>query len=205
MNAALAHVERPALDHALIQSYVGNGASMLVKRALGGEASEDLEKRTLAFFLKFYRTHALANTRLYEGVRGALDQAVALDHRLAVLTNKPVNISRDIVISLGLHQHFFRVYGGDSFDRKKPDPAGINALRKETGASIEDTLMIGDSSVDIQTARNAGVRSCGVLWGFQPQTFGPDAPAENKPDYVVRTAAELQQLWQPVDSGASSA
>ena len=170
---------------------------MLVKRALGATASEVLETEALAFFLKFYRTHALAHTKLYVGVQDALDDALSLGHRMAVLTNKPVNISRDMIGSLGLSDHFFRIYGGDSFQLKKPDRTGIDKLREEAHESAHETLMIGDSGVDIQTARNAGVRSCGVLWGFQPQAFTADPP-----DYRVQTPEEMQALWQPIGNCA---
>lgn len=191
MNAALAHVGRAALDTAVIHSYVGNGAPVLIRRALGTGTPEEVEADALAFFLKFYRAHALEHTKLYSGVRDALDDARVQGHSMAVLTNKPAKISHDIINSLGLGNHFFRVYGGDSFECKKPDPVGIHQLRQEAKVSIGDTLMIGDSGVDIQTAINAGVKSCGVLWGFQPEAF-----EQLKPDYLVCAAADLQGLWQ---------
>jgi phosphoglycolate phosphatase len=106
---------------------------------------------------------------------------------MAVLTNKPARISTDIVNALGLGQHFFRVYGGDSFgEKKKPHPAGIYKLREEAGVLPAHTWMIGDSGVDVQTARNAGVPCCGVSWGFQPEAFR-DFP----PDRVITTPREL--------------
>lgn len=191
VNAALTHVGRPVLGHDVIHSYVGNGAPTLIRRAVGAGTPEETEAEALAFFLKFYRAHALEHTRLYDGVRDALDNGRGQGHAMAVLTNKPTRISQDIITSLGLAEHFFRVYGGDSFEQKKPDPIGIKALREESGYAADTTLMIGDSGVDIQTARNAGVRSCGVLWGFQPEAF-----EHTPPDYLVQTALDLQELWQ---------
>ena len=105
---------------------------------------------------------------------------------MAVLTNKPVRISRAIVEQLGLSKHFFQVYGGNSFEQKKPDPIGIETLLSESGAAREGTIMVGDSGVDIRTARNAGVRACGVSYGFQPETF-----IEEPPDLVVDNMLEL--------------
>jgi phosphoglycolate phosphatase len=105
-----------------------------------------------------------------------------------VLTNKPGRISSDIIAALGLASLFPRVYGGDMLTAKKPDPVGILTLMNDTGAGTDETLMIGDSSVDIQTARNAKVRSCGALWGFQPESFDSLAP-----DLIVSRPRDLPQ------------
>ena len=94
-------------------------------------------------------------TTLYPGVREILDQFQAAGIQMAVLTNKPVRFSQAIVDGLGLTAHFRRVYGGNSFEQKKPHPMGIETLMSEYGAVRAKTVMIGDSSVDIQTARNA--------------------------------------------------
>jgi phosphoglycolate phosphatase len=93
-----------------------------------------------------------------------------------VLTNKPVRFSQALIAGLGVGDHFFRVYGGNSFDQKKPHPVGIDTLRDEAGIAAERTLMIGDSAVDVLTARNAGVPSCGVTWGLQPEGLRAERP-----------------------------
>ena len=186
MNATRTYVGMPPLDPSLISSYVGNGAAVLVRRALGSEVSEDAVQDALKFFLKFYREHALEHTQLYPGVRQAVEQLFASGHKLAVLTNKPVRISFDIIGALGLQKQFFRVYGGDSFSSKKPDPIGLQMLMREVETGADQTLLVGDSGVDVQTARNAGVRSCGVAWGFQPEAFATDPP-----DLIVHQPAEL--------------
>jgi phosphoglycolate phosphatase len=128
----------------------------------------------------------LDNTRLYPGVKDALDRFRDAGSKMAVLTNKPVRISRSIVEGLGLTQHFFQVYGGNSFEQKKPDPIGIETLLAESGLARERTIMVGDSGVDIQTARNAKVQACGVSYGFQPETF-----AQYPPDILVDDMGEL--------------
>lgn len=186
MNAMLEHLGRRPLDPALIYSYVGNGAAVLVQRALGAGASEELLQEALKFFLKFYRAHSLEHTQLYPGVRAMIEDLAAAGHTQAILTNKPVRISFDIIGALGLQKYFMRVYGGDSFPAKKPDPIGVAALRNEADASADETLIVGDSGVDVQTARNAGVRSCGVAWGFQPEAFETDPP-----DLLIREPHEL--------------
>jgi phosphoglycolate phosphatase len=186
MNATREHFGLPAIDPGLIYSYVGNGAAILVQRAMGGHFSEERLADALKFFLKFYRAHALEHTKLYPGIREAIVELSETRQKLAVLTNKPVRISSDIIAALGLAQHFFRVYGGDSFPAKKPDPIGVRALIQEAETSAAATWIVGDSSVDVQTARNAGVRSCGVLWGFQPESLELQPP-----DTLIHQPAEL--------------
>ncbi|HEY6988603.1 MAG TPA: HAD-IA family hydrolase [Bryobacteraceae bacterium] len=186
MNATRAHFDLPPLDSHLIYSYVGNGAAVLVRKALGPDVSDAAAEEGLRFFLRYYRHHALEHTQPYPGVREMIEQLSADGHRLAVLTNKPVRISRDIITALSLDRHFGWVYGGDSFMQKKPDPIGIATLLNDTGLPSVATWMIGDSAVDIQTARNAGVRSCGVAWGFQPEGF-----LINPPDMLINHPGEL--------------
>lgn len=186
VNATRAWMKLPPISEQLVASYVGSGAPVLVRRALGPEASASEVDRALEHFLGYYRDHMLDNTRLYPGVREALDRLRAAGSKLAVLTNKPVRFSEAIVEGLGLGAHFFRIYGGNSFDQKKPDPIGIRTLVAESGIAPEGTMMVGDSGVDIRTARNANVRACGVTYGFQPETFEQDPP-----DLLVDNMLEL--------------
>ena len=176
VNAMRIMMNLPAIGEEIVASYVGNGAPVLVRRALGKEASDADAQRALEYFLAYYHDHMLDNTRLYPGVREALDRMRAAGSKMAVLTNKPVRFSRDIVEGLGLSDHFFRVYGGNSFNEKKPHPIGLVKLLEETGAPRESTIMIGDSYVDVRTARAACVKACGVSYGFQPETFAQDPP-----------------------------
>jgi phosphoglycolate phosphatase len=176
VNATRSHMGMRPLDHERVYSYVGNGAPVLIRRVLGDQASEAEVEEALEFFLEYYREHYLDYTTLYPGVRESLDRLRAAGKQMAVLTNKPVRISRAIVDGLGAGGHFFQVYGGNSFDFKKPHPIGVETLMKEAGVSRDLTLMVGDSSVDIETARNAGVQCCGVTYGFQPETLADPAP-----------------------------
>jgi phosphoglycolate phosphatase len=186
VNAARNHLGLTPLPNDLIHSYVGEGAPVLIQRALGPAASSDEISRALAFFLEYYRAHQLDQTVLYPGVREALDRLKAYGAKLAVLTNKPVRMSNEIVEGLGLGSHFESVYGGNSFEFKKPHPIGIDTLVRATGAARERTMMVGDSGVDIRTARNAGVQACGVTYGFQPETF-----VQHPPDFTVDKMGEL--------------
>ena len=171
INATRAFMGLEPLEHETVYKYVGNGAAVLVQRALGDLGSSENVERALPFFIGYYTEHKLDYTVLYPGVRESLDRLQAAGMPMAVLTNKPVRISKAIVEELGLSEHFFQVYGGNSFEFKKPNPIGIATLIAEAGVTPADTIMVGDSGVDIQTANNAGVRSCGVTYGFQPETL----------------------------------
>jgi phosphoglycolate phosphatase len=171
-----------------ISSYVGNGAPVLVRRVLPDYPEEDLH-HALRYFLDYYREHMLDATVLYPGVREALNRLHAADVPLAVLTNKPVRFSVHLIEGLGLEMHFFRVYGGNSLAEKKPHPQGIDLLVKEAGADRARTVMVGDSAVDMLTARNAGVLGCGVRWGFQPETF-----VQTPPDFYIDDLRELADM-----------
>jgi phosphoglycolate phosphatase len=196
VNATRSHMGLPPLEHERVYSYVGNGAPVLIRRALGPEATETQVQEALEFFLEYYREHYLDYTVLYPGVRESLDRFREAGKRMAVLTNKPVRISKAILDGLGVGSHFFQVYGGNSFDFKKPHPIGVETLMREAGVGADRTIMVGDSSVDVQTAINAGIQCCGVTYGFQPETLADPAP-----DRVVDRMEELAE-WVLKDRSA---
>ncbi|MBZ5631866.1 MAG: HAD-IA family hydrolase [Acidobacteriia bacterium] len=185
VNATRAWMGLGPLPPENVSRYVGNGAPVLVQRALPDAGEEDWS-RGLQYFLEYYREHMLDSTRLYPGVREALDQLHGTGVPLAVLTNKPIRFTLQMLEGLQLDLHFFRVYGGNSFPEKKPHPMGLEALIAESRAGRDRTVMVGDSAVDVQTARNAGTRACGVRWGFQPETF-----AQSPPDFLIDDMREL--------------
>jgi phosphoglycolate phosphatase len=189
VNAMLLHFGRKELPIEVIGTYIGDGAPMLIRRALGDPADADFVQQALNFFLAHYRDHKLDTTRTYDGIAQALEQ-IGQDgtRKLAVLTNKPVRVSQAILTGLGLAPHFVQVYGGNSFETKKPDPLGANTLLRETGTHADETVMVGDSGVDVLTARNAGLWSIGVTYGFAPQTL-----EQATPDVLVDTTFELAQ------------
>lgn len=186
VNATRRHYGLPPLDIEQVSSYVGNGAPVLIRRAMGPEFNEQEIQQALEYFLNYYREHMLDHTRLYPTVAESLDRLKKEGLLLSVLTNKPVRFSSDILAGLGVADYFFRIYGGNSFEQKKPDPAGVNAILQEAGVSGERALLVGDSAVDILTARNAGIAACGVTYGFQPESL-----AEYPPDFMVNSMAEL--------------
>ena len=164
VNATLRELDRAELPEDLVASYVGSGAPVLINRALGGTASPDQQQRALQFFLAHYEEHKLDFTREYPGVRETLKKLRGVP--MAVLTNKPVNISVRILEGLGLAEFFRAIYGGNSFATKKPDPLGANTILKELRITAAESAMVGDSEVDVQTARNAGMISAIVNFGF---------------------------------------
>ncbi len=192
VNAMLRNFNRPELPGEVVASYVGDGAPMLVRRALGDPEDEKFFKDALDFFLAYYREHKLDHTRLYSGVPEALQQirSNGANRKMAVLSNKPVNPSRAIVEALGLAEFFVHVYGGNSFETKKPDPLGVNTLLKETATSPANAMIVGDSSIDVLTGRNSGIATCGVTYGFAPHTL-----CEAPPDVIVESPQELGQLF----------
>lgn len=181
VNAALRHIGHPALPDEVIASYVGDGAPILIQRALGGEQVDEATMRKgLEFFLSYYREHKLDHTTVYPGIAEVL---AAIQHgqngtprKMAVLSNKPVNPSRAIVEALGLGRFFSQVYGGNSFQTKKPDPEGARKLLAEYGVRPEEAVIVGDSHVDILTGRNAGMYTIGVMYGFAPHTLEAASP-----------------------------
>jgi phosphoglycolate phosphatase len=187
VNAMLHHFGRPPLPQAVISTYIGDGAARLVGRALGEPADPHFLEAGLTYFLDYYREHKLDHTYVYPGVFPSLDslRLQVAGGSMAVLTNKPIGPSLAICEALGLSPYFFRIHGGNSFATKKPDPEGLLALMEEAGASPEETLMVGDSDVDIRTAKNAGAWSVGCTYGLSPHTL-----SLTPPDCLVDSPAE---------------
>ena len=187
VNYIRTRFDLPVLTEQEIARFIGNGALMLIRRALDTKATEDNVQTGLQMFLSYYRAHMLDSTALYPGVRETLDGLS--DCKLAVLTNKPVHFSCAMLDGLGIYRHFAAVYGGNSFDHKKPDPVGIYQILSDTKGQREKTWMIGDSAVDVLTGRNAGVMTCGVTYGYATETF-----KDAQPDFLIDRFSELERL-----------
>jgi phosphoglycolate phosphatase len=187
VNAMLQHFDRPPLPQEVISTYIGDGVARLVGRSLGEPEDPAFLEAAVSYFLDYYRAHKLDHTYVYPGVFPSLDslRLHPAGSSMAVLTNKPIGPSLAICEGLGLSPYFFRILGGNSFATKKPDPEGLLALIEEAGVTPEETLMIGDSDVDIRTARNAGAWSMGCTYGLSPHTL-ESVP----PDCLVDSPAE---------------
>jgi phosphoglycolate phosphatase len=126
----------------------------------------------------------LDHTVPYPGGREGLE--LLANHPLAILTNKPVRFSQAILDGLGLSRFFRFVYGGNSFEKKKPDPMGVESLLRDLSAAPREAMMIGDSDVDVRTARNSGIWACGVTYGL-----GSEGLRANPPDLLLDSLADL--------------
>lgn len=209
VNATLVHFGLAALPDDTIAGFIGDGAAMLIRRVLavpgeipvGASAPDEaFFDEAFAFFLAYYREHKLDFTRCYPGVLESLATLQSMPdgsgRKMAVLTNKPVGPARAICEGLGLSPYFFGVYGGDSFATKKPDPLGLRTLMAEAGVTAEETLMVGDSDVDVRTARNAGAWTLGCTFGLSPETV-----VEAEPDALVDEASEWILALHGVEAG----
>ncbi len=184
VNATLAEMGRALLPHEQIFGYVGQGAPMLIRRSLGDGATDEECRRALEFFLNYYHAHMLDNTVTYPSVREGLEQLAGF--QMAVLTNKPVRFSREILTGLGLAGCFRFIYGGNSFERKKPDPMGVQTLLRDLETTPREAMIVGDSEIDVQTARNAGTWACGVTYGL-----GSARLTQYPPDILLDRLTEL--------------
>ena len=199
INAMLRHLRRPELPEDVIGSYVGDGAPMLVRRSLGDPDDDALFRTALEYFLDYYREHKLDHTHAYGGIPEALaairdnpNGGSGGSHILTILTNKPVTPARAIVEALGIHEYFAQVYGGNSFPTKKPDPLGIRTLMREFRVEPHETLVIGDSDIDVLTGRNVGAWTCGVKYGFDPSRLDRVAA-----DVLIDHPHELPSILAP--------
>ncbi len=192
VNATRLYLGLAPLPVPLVASYVGNGVPVLVRKSLGAQASDQQVDDAIIYFMAWYRDHMLEHTRPYPGVIEGLDLCHREDRKMAVLTNKPVRFSQTLLTGLNMDKYFFRVYGGNSFPEKKPNPFGLFKLMEEAGVSPERTWMIGDSSVDVLTARNAGVHCVGVTYGIKPESL-----ATNPPDLLLDSLTQLPAALRP--------
>ena len=187
VNAVRGRMGLVPLPEETVASYVGRGVVALMRQALGGTATEETVAQAVEFFFEYYRAHMLDHTVPYPGVCETLDRLQS--RRMAVLTNKPVLFSQAILDGLGLSRYFVRVYGGNSFAQKKPDPMGLFALMQESDVTGERTMMVGDSETDVLVGRNAGAWTCGVTYGLSPETL-----KTSPPDFLLDDLRELPPL-----------
>jgi len=164
-NEMLASYGARPLSVDAVAAMVGEGARILIARALAAAGLDPDEPDALNRFLEIYDRRLLVHTRPYAGVIEMLHEARARAE-LAVLTNKPEAPTRRLLEAFEMSGLFGRVVGGDSAFPRKPDPGGLQALMREAGATTETTLFVGDSMIDVETARRAGTRICVALYGF---------------------------------------
>lgn len=192
VNAMLRETDRDEMPAETVAAHIGHGAPRLVASVLGPAAPESEREKGLRIFLEHYEKHNLDATRPYPGVVEAL--ALLDGIPMAVLTNKPTTASLQILQGLGLAKYFRSIYGGDSFRKKKPDPRGAEFIMREMGAAREESAMVGDSDVDVETARNAGMRAIVVNYGFG-QYDRVANPADHYVDQLRELIALVENRW----------
>lgn len=189
LNASLVQLapQTPPLRRSQVRSFIGDGARLLVMRSLEAAGLRVAVDEALPVFVQAYRQRMLDNTTLYAGVREVLD--ALRDRDLAVLTNKPGDMSRAILSHLGVAERFFRIIGGGDLAEHKPDSGGLLQLIAACGATPERTIIVGDSAVDVRTGRAAGTHTVGVTYGF-----APDSLATEPPDALINDLRDLLPL-----------
>jgi phosphoglycolate phosphatase len=188
VDHVLARLGFPTVPPAQLYGYVGDGARALVERALGPARGAHVEQG-VALFMEYYGAHLLDATRPYPGMVELLDGLGGRGVALSVLTNKPVRLSHAILEGLGLARRFVDIVGGDSLPTRKPDPRGVEHLRALTRTPPARMLLVGDSGIDVATARAAGIAMCGVAWGL-----GPEALRAAGPERIVDHPREILAL-----------
>jgi phosphoglycolate phosphatase len=185
------------LDLSAVISMIGEGAGVLVKRALAAAGLDPDTPNALAQFLDIYNRHLLDRTKPYAGVTETL--AIAAERaRLAILTNKPLMHTERILDGLGLAEFFGTVVGGDNPLGRKPNPAALLAiLAPQPG---DAALLVGDSPIDYQTATAANVSFGWARYGFGRERFGNQAPST---PYVLDRASDLVSILDRLSVGAS--
>ncbi len=195
VNIALDRLHLPTVAVSRIAGFVGEGVRKLIQRALrestGAEPAPAQIEEAIPVYLEEYERHLLDSTKLYPGIREALNALWWAD--CAVITNKPENFSRTILQHLGIADRFCDILGGDRMDERKPDPAPLRWVMNKRHAVPSETAMVGDSRVDIQAGKAAGAMTCGVLGGFGTRA---DLEAAGC-DLIVETLAELATNFCP--------
>jgi phosphoglycolate phosphatase len=197
LSLALARLGMPGLTEAQVADFVGEGMQRLVERTLReitGHPPTDQDTRNLiALFREEYGLHLLDQTCLYPSVREALDRLAWAS--FAVVTNKPEAFSRRILDGLGVGKRFVAIFGGDSMQKPKPDPEAILKAMNICRVGRSETAMVGDSAIDIQAGKAAGVTTCGVTWGFRP---GHELEASGC-DLIIKSLIDLTAYFRPPD------
>lgn len=191
-NEMLAGYGAAPLAEEDIVSMIGCGAATLVRRVITAAGVDVVVEDALARFLSVYDQRLTHHTRPYDGIPALLDELRGREIAMALLTNKPLSQSRTILETFDLSRYFTWVVGGDGPWPRKPAPDGMRFLMSQASAGPAETILIGDSAVDLQTSRNAGVRICLARYGFG-YTDLPAAELTGQ-EALVDTPAEIAEV-----------
>lgn len=171
-----------------IRRFIGNGVAVLMRRSAPKDCPQDKVDRMLDIFRPYYMEHMYDNTRPYEGVLSMMETVHLLGYKSAIVSNKLDAAVKE------LDKRYFHglteLALGTPKDAKKPDPTGVFMALERLGSSKDESIYIGDTDIDIETAHNAGLKCIGVSWGFRGRQFLED----NKCDYIIDTPEELAKL-----------
>ncbi|MCF6201783.1 MAG: phosphoglycolate phosphatase [Hydrogenimonas sp.] len=195
VNMMLKQLGKDSFEEDVVRGWVGNGARVLVKRALCGgvedeKMDEKLFKTAFELFMDAYSKNICVNTKLYPGVKVALAKLAEDGYRMAIATNKPSQFVRPILEALSIESFFEVVVGGDDLPEKKPHPAPLLNICERVGVNSDRALMVGDSKNDILAAKAAGMASIGVAYGYN---YGEDI-AIYEPDAVATSFLEILDM-----------
>ena len=196
VNHMLKALNRESFSEDTIRYWVGNGAQMLVKRALSGQTEIDenldlpLFEKALEIFLTFYGQNLCLNTAAYPNVSSTLHALKEKGYRLVIVTNKPFDFVGPILKGLELDSLFDFWLGGDSLEKKKPDPLPLQSACEHMNVSIDQCVMVGDSKNDLLAANTCGMQSVGVTYGYN---YGEDIGIYN-PTFIIDDFSELNGL-----------
>ena len=193
INHMLTSIGREEISPAIIRSWVGNGASILVQRGLSGQTDIDenldseLLEKSLAIFLDFYANNLCVDTVTYPHVRSSLKILKAKGYQLAIVTNKPYDFIQPILDGLELNGLFELLVGGDTLEKRKPDPLPLHYACEKLGVTVEQCVMVGDSKNDVLAANAANMQSIGLSYGYN---YGEDIN-EHNPDISFDDFADI--------------
>ena len=203
LNLALARLGHPRLSSELIGGFVGEGVDKLIERAIhastGRKPESDEIRETAQIYMDEYEGHLLDETRLRDQGAQALNALSGAE--LAVVTNKPENFTRRILDGLGVGNMFSIILGGDSVERRKPEPDALIYAMEFCRVAPWETVMIGDSLTDIQAGKAANTITCAILGGFRPD----EELLASGSDYLINNLLQITDYLNPVGAKAGNA
>lgn len=194
VDAMMSELGMPERGEKRVRHWVGNGVERLVKRALvnqlDGEPDEALFSKALPVFEALYRENTSKRSRLYQGVKEALDFLKTTGVRLGCVTNKASQFTLPLLQDLGVHDYFEVVICGDMVERKKPDPMPLLQAAEQLETEAKASMMLGDSMSDVNAARAAGFQIVCMSYGYN---HGEDIQ-DYDPDAVIDSMAEIKHI-----------